>query len=94
MNSAPTSLVEFLYTILRGTSIVGNNESQSMQRLTASFSQDLVYAVTCGKVKPAKHIVLHFAVKSLTGYVELIQIMNSRPCVLHSQAEEIEDGGG
>lgn len=63
MNSAPTSLVEFLQTLLTGTSIEVNNPSQRVQRLTASFSQDVVYAVTCGKVKPTKHIVLPFAIK-------------------------------
>lgn len=62
-----------------------------MQRLTASFSQDLVYAVTCGKVKLTKHIVLPFAVKSLTGNVALIKILN-RLChgVSYSQVEEID----
>ncbi len=91
MNSTPTSLVEFLQTLLTGSSKVGNNPSQMVQRLTASFSQDLVYAVTCNKVKPTKHIVLPFAVKSLTGNVELIKILNRLSHgVSYSQAEEID----
>ncbi|KAL1262233.1 hypothetical protein QQF64_007498 [Cirrhinus molitorella] len=91
MNSTPTSLVEFLQTLLTGSSKVGNNPSQRVQRLTASFSQDLVYAVTCGKVKPTKHIVLPFAVKSLTGNVELIKILNRLGHgVSYSQVEEID----
>lgn len=91
MNSTHTSLVEFLQTLLTGSSKVGNNPSQRVQRLTASFSQDLVYAVTCGKVKPTKHIVLPFAVKSLTGNVELIKILNRLGHgVSYSQLEEID----
>lgn len=63
MNSTPTSLVEFLQTLLIGSSKVGNNSYQRVQMLTASFSQGLVYAVTCGQIKPTKHTVLPFAVK-------------------------------
>ncbi|XP_033475188.1 uncharacterized protein LOC117252428 [Epinephelus lanceolatus] len=91
MNCAPASLVVFLQTLLAGTSRVGNSPSKRVQRLTASFSQDLVYAVTCGKVKPTKHIVLPFAVKSLTGNVELIHILNRLGHgVSYSQVEEID----
>ena len=62
-----------------------------MQRLTASFGQDLVYAVTSGKVKPTKHVLLPVAVKTLTGNVELIQILNRRGhSVSYSQVEEID----
>ena len=50
--------------------------SQRVVRLTQSFSQDLVYAVTCGHQKPPKHVLLTYTVKTLTGNTELIHTMN------------------
>ena len=62
-----------------------------VQRLTASFGQDLVYAVTSGRVKPTKHVLLPFAVKSLPGNMELIQMLNRLGhSVSYSQVEEID----
>ena len=88
MNFIPKSKV-FFRTLLTGRSISGN-PSQRVRRLTTSFSQDLVY-VTHGKVKPAKNIVLPFGVRSLTGNVELIQILNRLGHgVSYSQVEEID----
>lgn len=87
----PKSLVKFLQTLLTGASTESNNPSQKVQRLTASFSQDLMYAVTSGRVQPTKHIVLPFAVKSVTGNVELIQILNRLGhSVSYYQVEEID----
>ena len=60
-------------------------------RLATSFGQDFVYAVTHGKEKPPKHILLPFAVKSLTGNVELIHTLNRLGhSVSYSTAEEID----
>ena len=47
-----------------------------MTWLKRSVAQDLVFAITRGRFKPAKHILLSSAVKSLTGNVELIQLLN------------------
>ena len=44
--------------------------------LVCSFSQDIVYAVTCGKTKHPKQVLLSYGVKTLTGNVELLQILN------------------
>ena len=44
--------------------------------LISSFSQDLIYATSCGQSKPPKHILLSYGVKTLTGNVELIQMLN------------------
>ena len=41
-------------------------------RLIQSFSQDLIYAVTCGKQKTLQHVLLTYAVKTLTGNTEII----------------------
>ena len=44
--------------------------------LKRSVAQDLVFAITRGRFKPAKHILLPSVVKSLIGNVELIQLLN------------------
>ena len=64
-----------------------------MQWFVDSFGQDLIYAVTCGKQKPPKHILLASAVKSLTGNVELKQALNRLGhTVSYDQIEENETG--
>ena len=71
------------------------NRSNRVQKLCSSFDQYHVYAIIGGRAKPMKHIVLPFAVKSLTGNVELVHILNRHGHgvsygVLYSQVEEID----
>ena len=92
-DAIPESLSYFLRILLTGSTDPDNTDSatQRVQRLMQSFSQDLVHAVTRGKVKPPKHIALSFSVKSLTGNVQLLNILNRLGhCVAYSQMEEIE----
>lgn len=89
----PESLLYFLRILLIGSNDPDSIDSVTprVQRLMQSFGQDIVYAVTCGKVKPPKHIALSFSVKSLTGNVQLISILNRLGhCVAYSQMEEID----
>jgi hypothetical protein len=68
-----------------------NSPPERIDRLTNSFGSDLVYAVSRGKIKPKKHILLPFTVKSLTGNVEMIQTLNRLGHgVSYSQVEEID----
>eukprot|EP00745_Piridium_sociabile_P027749 TRINITY_DN44663_c0_g1_i3.p1 TRINITY_DN44663_c0_g1~~TRINITY_DN44663_c0_g1_i3.p1 ORF type:complete len:1606 (-),score=395.32 TRINITY_DN44663_c0_g1_i3:590-5317(-) len=86
----PQSVRLFLYYLLTGTGD-HTHASQRVKRLVRSFAQDLVYAVTRGRLKPPKHIFLPFAVKSLTGNVELIQILNRLGHgIAYSQMEEVD----
>jgi hypothetical protein len=65
------------------------NHCQRVNRLTQSFSQDLIYAVTCGHQKPPKHVLLTYAVKTLTGNIEIIQALNRLGHgISYSQLEE------
>ena len=84
------SVTMFLHTLLARDGEC-TNPSERVRQLATSFGSDLVYAVTYGKTKPPKHILLPFAVKSLTGNTELIQILNrlghSLSC---SQIEEVD----
>lgn len=90
--SIPSLLSLFLHTLLTGNAANQPGSSCSrVQRLMSSFAQDLVYTVSCGNQKPPKHILLPYAVKSLTSNVELIQILNR--CghgISYSQFEEID----
>ena len=62
-----------------------------MERVVQSVGQDCIYAVSRGKVVPAKHILLPWGVKSLTGNVELIKMLNRLGHgVSYSKLEEID----
>ena len=82
--------MDFLRYLLTGYNDPGH-ASQIVQRLLRSFAHDMVYAVTGGQTKPPKHIVLAFTVKSLTGNVELINVLNRLGhSISYSQMEEID----
>ena len=86
----PNSVSMFLQTLLTGKTDCSQS-SERTERLTNSLGSDLVYAVTGGKVKPPKHIMLPFAVKSLTGNTELIRTLNRLGHgISYTQVEEID----
>ena len=65
--------------------------SPEVHRLALSLSQDLIHSATRGRIKTPKHVVLPMTVKSLTGNVELITILNRFGHGLsYSQIEEVE----
>ena len=68
-----------------------SNISPYINRLALSLSQDLIHSVSRGRIKTPKHIVLPMTVKSLTGNVELITILNRfRHGLSYSQVDEVE----
>lgn len=71
----PDYLQRFFVGLLTGDASK-ENHSQRVNRLTQSFSQDLIYAVTCGHQKPPKHVLITYAVKTLTGNIEIIKALN------------------
>ena len=70
----PQDLERFLLGLLTGDP--EQIPSNRVTNLITSFSQDVIYAVTCGRQKPPKHWMLPYAVKTLTGNIEVIQILN------------------
>ena len=65
--------------------------AERMMWLRNSIAQDLEFAITRARYKPVKHILLAFAVKSLTGNVELIQLLNRLGHgIAYTQLEEID----
>ena len=62
-----------------------------MMWLRNSIAQYLEFAITRGRYKPVKHMLLAFAVKSLTGNVELIHPLNRLGHgITYTQLEEID----
>eukprot|EP00058_Branchiostoma_floridae_P000977 XP_002586465.1 hypothetical protein BRAFLDRAFT_106667 [Branchiostoma floridae] len=85
----PPSVVKFFCYLLTG-GFNNADTSQRVERLVTSFGYDTVYAVSQGKVKTPKHITLAFSIKSLTGNVELVQLLNRLGhSVSYSTMEEI-----
>ena len=65
--------------------------SQRVERLIDSVGQDIVYGVSYTRTKAPKYILLSYAVKSLTGCVELIRILNRLGLgISYTQLEEID----
>ncbi|KAK3869737.1 hypothetical protein Pcinc_024965 [Petrolisthes cinctipes] len=65
--------------------------SPRIQHLIESVGQDIVHGVTRGQLKPPKHLMLPYAIKTLTGSVELIRmIFRLGHCVSYTQVEELE----
>ena len=86
--TVPDHLQRFFLGLLTGDP-ENKNPSQRVKIVIESLSQDIVYAVTCGQQKPPKHFLLPYAVKTLTGNVELIQTLNRLGHgVSYSQLEE------
>ena len=83
----PGCLTRLLTGIITGDPVPSS--TVRVQSLVKSFSQDIVYKVTKGKIKPPKQVLLSYGVKTLTGNVQLIPIFNRLGHgVSYSQLEE------
>lgn len=71
----PKNLIDFYRTLLCGNR-ARSKESNVCNRLVQSFSEDVIYAITNGRIKTAKHITLGIAIKSLTNSRKLLDILN------------------
>ena len=67
-------LESFLNTVLSGE--VAMSKSDKVQTLKLSIRQDIVYAISQGRVRTPKSILFPYAIKSLTNTTELIKITN------------------
>ncbi|CAH1248853.1 Hypp8457 [Branchiostoma lanceolatum] len=87
----PHELGVFLCTLLTGGKVLSVDECNArVKRLMKSYAQDLMFGATRGQIKPPKHVLLPYAVKTLTNNVELVSMLNR--CghgISYSQLEEI-----
>lgn len=72
----PENLKAFLATLLTGSTDCLEPFPERIDRLVKSFGQDMIFGVSRGRQKTPKHLLLPYAVKSLTNNVELIKIIN------------------
>ncbi|XP_078353848.1 uncharacterized protein LOC144638526 [Oculina patagonica] len=83
-----------LLTAFLQTLVAGDTEkpmTSRVNRFIYSVSQDCMFAVSGGSCTTAKHILLPWAVKTLTGNVEVIKLLNRLGHgVSYSKLEEIE----
>ncbi|KAG1693158.1 Complement component receptor 1-like protein [Nymphon striatum] len=71
--------------------LVNSQYSKSVRRRTDSLSQDVLFSVKNGNLKPKKHILMGMSLKSLTGSKKIITLMNRMGHSLNYHAiEEIE----
>ena len=89
-SAIPNQLERLLVGLLTGDPDCGKSAAhRRVTTLVQSFGQDIIYAVTCGKHKPPKHLLLPYAVKTLTGNIEIIRTLNKfGHGVSYSQLEE------
>lgn len=84
----PKWLNLFWTTVLSG---VKKKITDRVSRLASTFSQDAIYNVTKGCIKPSKHILLGIAMKSMTGSEKIINILSKLGyCVSYSTLVELE----
>ena len=78
----------FLERLLVGDETCINSR---VRRLVCSYGQDFIHGVTVARVKTLKHILLPYAVKTLTGNVKLVKYLNRLGNGLsYSQIEETD----
>ena len=64
----------FLQNLLSGKH--SSSDSHRIGWLKLSFGQDLIHAISCGKIKTPKSILYPYTIKALTNNTELITITN------------------
>lgn len=88
--ASPPSIVENFFTVLYGGPDL-DKHSLKVKRAANSSSQDALFLAQGGLVKPAKHILLGCAIKSITGSKKVVTILNRLGhCVNYNCIEEIE----
>ena len=66
-------------------------EVSDHNRDTNSSDQDVMYAVSTGKLKPLKHLCLGLKMKGITGNQNIIDVLNHlRHCISYHIVEEIK----
>ncbi len=86
----PKELIKFMNNIVIGPK-KSVEISDKKERTIRSISSDIVYAVSDGRVKPAKHLQLGLALKNLCGSKKVVSIINHLGhCVSYNVAIELE----
>ena len=86
----PADIIDFFKTILCGFDVEQRN-SKEVTRLAESMAQDVIYAITDGKIKPKKHIELGLSLQKLKNGSEIVDMMNALGhCCSNSELKEVK----
>ncbi|KAL7290743.1 hypothetical protein TKK_0015494 [Trichogramma kaykai] len=84
----PKWLKLFWQTTLGG---MNKRNSDRIERLSDCYSQDSIFSITKGNIKPRKQILLGVELKSMTGSKKVINILNRQGyCIGYSNILELE----
>ena len=73
------------------TGNISDQCGKQIKRRIDSTSQDALFVVQRGRAKPAKHVTLGMAIRSITGSKKLVQVLNRfGHCLNYSCLEELE----
>ena len=87
--SVPQPVKNFFKVLYSGK--LSDQCGKRVQRHIDSSSQDALFMVHRGKVKPAEHVTLAMALKSITGSKKLVQVLNRfGHCINYNCLEELE----
>jgi len=86
--SVPASLATLLQNVIAPCP---DTITETQLRRVNSIAHDIIFTATSGRVKMAKHILLPHGVKSLTGNIEIVHILNRLGHgIAYSQLLEVE----
>lgn len=86
----PKLLNDFYVTLL-SSSNYRRKKNNICKRLSKSFSEDLIFSVSNGQIKPSKQITLGLAIKGLTNSKKVIQLLHRHAQVpSYTKLEELE----
>jgi hypothetical protein len=85
----PDELMTFVTQLLSGRAI--KDASTKTERITRSVAQDICYAVSGGRWKMPKHLLLGMTVRHITGSAEIVSLLNRfGHCVSYTTLLELE----
>ena len=83
----PKEILQFFSYLVVGPD-QRSHSSASNSRRVESLSADTIFAVTCGRKKPAKHLKLGIVMKSMTGSKKVVEMLNRYAhCVSYTTSE-------
>ena len=88
--NTPEDLVKFFWYLVGGP-YVDRELTAAKSYRTTSISEDVLFAATSGRRRPAKHLQIGMAVKSLTGSWKVVTMLNRLGnCINYNRIEELE----
>ena len=79
------------FRYLAGGPYVGRELTAAKSYRITSISEDVVFAATSGRRRPAKHLQIGMTIKSLTGSKKVVSMLNRLGyCIKYNGIEELK----